>query len=189
VATAQPGPAGDAVTEEAADSLPNAPPTVVTAQPGSAGDTVAQGAIPRLNAPASCDLSIDRTERDVVSPPDAGRSSPVEVHRSPESAMGEPPELTYRATRLDPLPNAPEPVRLPMVTTIAPVPDTKEPDLLPIPPEPSTGIDDQKISPVEELAQGFTAVTLIVTDRPPDQLLERPKTPRAFGDEDRRATT
>jgi hypothetical protein len=41
-------------------------------------------------------------------------------------------------------------------------------------------MDDQKISPVEELAQGFTAVTLVMVDKPPDELLERPKTLRAF---------
>ncbi len=49
----------------------------------------------------------------------------------------------------------------------------------PTPPEPSTGLDDQKISPVEELAQEFTAVTLEIVDKPPDEFLERPKTPRA----------
>ncbi len=38
---------------------------------------------------------------------------------------------------------------------------------------------------MEELAQGFTAVTLVITDKPPDQLLEHPKTPRPFADEDR----
>jgi hypothetical protein len=38
---------------------------------------------------------------------------------------------------------------------------------------------------MEELAQGFTAVTLVMVDRPPDELLERPKTPRTFADEDR----
>jgi hypothetical protein len=46
-------------------------------------------------------------------------------------------------------------------------------------------MDDQKISPMEELAQGFTAVTLVMVDKPPDQPLERPKTPRAFADKDR----
>jgi hypothetical protein len=46
-------------------------------------------------------------------------------------------------------------------------------------------MDDQRISPMEELAQGFTAVTLVMVDKPPDELLERPKTPRAFADEDR----
>ncbi len=51
-------------------------------------------------------------------------------------------------------------------------------------PEPSTGMDDQKISPVEELAQGFK-VTLEIVDKPPDELLERPKTPRAFADRNR----
>ncbi|MFN9938050.1 MAG: hypothetical protein ACK56I_01120, partial [bacterium] len=54
----------------------------------------------------------------------------------------------------------------------------------PTPPEPSTGMDDQKISPMEELAQGFK-VTLEIVDKPPDELLERPKTPRAFADRDR----
>jgi hypothetical protein len=43
-------------------------------------------------------------------------------------------------------------------------------------------MDDQKISPIEELAQEFTAVTLVVVDKPPDEPLERPKTPRAFDD-------
>jgi hypothetical protein len=37
---------------------------------------------------------------------------------------------------------------------------------------------------VEELAQGFK-VTLEIVDKPPDELLERPKTPRAFADRDR----
>jgi hypothetical protein len=46
-------------------------------------------------------------------------------------------------------------------------------------------MDDQRIAPVEELAQGFTAVTLVVVDKPPDQPMERPKMPRAFADEDR----
>ena len=46
-------------------------------------------------------------------------------------------------------------------------------------------MDDQKISPVEELAQGFTAVTLVMVDKPPDELLEHPKTPRALTDRDR----
>jgi hypothetical protein len=59
------------------------------------------------------------------------------------------------------------------------------PDCPPTPPEPSTGMYDQRISPVEELAQGFTAVTLVMVDKPPDEPLERPKTPRAFADKDR----
>jgi hypothetical protein len=45
-------------------------------------------------------------------------------------------------------------------------------------------MDDQKISPVEELAQGFK-VTLEIVDKPPDEPLERPKTPRVFTDRDR----
>jgi hypothetical protein len=59
------------------------------------------------------------------------------------------------------------------------------PDCPPTPLEPSTGMDDQKTTPMEELAQGFTAVTLVMVDKPPDQPLERPKTPRAFADKDR----
>jgi hypothetical protein len=59
------------------------------------------------------------------------------------------------------------------------------PDCPPTPPEPSTGMDDQKISPMKELAQGFTAVTLVMVDKTPDEPLERPKTPRAFADKDR----
>ncbi len=46
-------------------------------------------------------------------------------------------------------------------------------------------MEDQKISPMEELAQGFTAVTLVMVDKPPDEPLERPKTPRPFADKDR----
>jgi hypothetical protein len=46
-------------------------------------------------------------------------------------------------------------------------------------------MDDQNISPVEELAQGLTAVTLVMVDKPSDELVERPKTPRAFADKDR----
>ncbi len=38
---------------------------------------------------------------------------------------------------------------------------------------------------MEELAQGFTAVTLVVEDKPPDPPMKRPKTLRAFADEDR----
>ncbi len=45
-------------------------------------------------------------------------------------------------------------------------------------------MDDQKISSVEELAQGFR-VTLEIVDKPSDDPLERPKTPRAFADRDR----
>jgi hypothetical protein len=56
----------------------------------------------------------------------------------------------------------------------------------PTPPEPPAGTDGQKISQIEELAQGFTAVTLVMVDKPSDEPLERPKTPRAFTDRDRK---
>ncbi len=74
-----------------------------------------------------------------------------------------------------------EPPKRDMLLMVAP----SAPVCPPTPPEPSTGMDDQEISPIEELAQGFTAMTLVMVDKPPDEPLERPKTPRAFADRDR----
>ncbi len=93
---------------------------------------------------------------DVAPPLDTGEDSPVDVHRSPITS--DPPEPPAVATA---------------------------PDCPPLPPELSTGIDDQKISPIEGLAQDFTAMTLVIADRLPGQPVEPPKTPRAFADEDR----
>jgi len=50
--------------------------------------------------------------------------------------------------------------------------------------EPLTRLNDQKIAPVEEVAQGFIAVTLKAADMSPDPQMEQLRTPRASGDED-----
>jgi hypothetical protein len=155
--TAQP----ETATKTAASETTGAPPDVLlpvtTIQPEPAINAIVQEIPLRLTVP---DLCIPLTVRGV--PLD-------DVRRS--SAIGDPPELATIA-------EAPGQDMLLMVAPSAP-------DCPPTPPEPSTGMDDQKISPMEELAQGFTAVTLVIDDKPPDQPLERPKTPRAFADKDR----
>jgi hypothetical protein len=60
--------------------------------------------------------------------------------------------------------------------------NAEEPDPSPSTPEPSTVLNDQKITPVEEVAQGFIAVTLIAADKSPDPQMERLRTPRTSGD-------
>jgi hypothetical protein len=62
--------------------------------------------------------------------------------------------------------------------------NVKEPDPSPSMPESSTRLNDQKIAPVEDVTQGFVAVTLIVADKSPDPQMERLRTPRSSGDED-----
>ncbi len=102
----------------------------------------------------------------------------------PLIASGALPDDVRKLPATDALPEpaaADESPKRDMLLMVAP----SAPDCPPTPPEPSTGMDDQKISPTEELAQGFTAVTLVMVDKPPDELLERPKTPRAFTDRDR----
>jgi hypothetical protein len=178
VAMAQSGPAGDTVTKDAADGLPSAPPAVASVQPEPASDAAGQGVAFQPDSPASCDPLTVCTDQDVIPPPENDGGPPVDVHRSLEPATGEPLELTAGAKRLDLLPSTPEPNTLLMVAATAP-------DRLPIPPELSTGMDDQRISPVEGLAQGFTAVTLVlVTDKSPDPQMEQLRTPRASDDED-----
>jgi hypothetical protein len=71
-ATAQPGPAGDAVTKEAASGLPSAPPAVATVQPEPANDVTAQGATLQPSAPAPCDPLTVCTDQGVVPPPNTG---------------------------------------------------------------------------------------------------------------------
>jgi hypothetical protein len=178
VAMAQSGPAGDTVTKGAADGPPSAPPAVASVQPEPASDAAGQGVAFQPDSPASCDPLTVCTDQDVIPPPENDGGPPVDVHRSLEPATGEPLELTAGAKRLDLLPSTPEPNTLLMVAATAP-------DRLPIPPELSTGMDDQRISPVEGLAQGFTAVTLVlVTDKSPDPQMEQLRTPRASDDED-----
>ncbi len=54
VAMAQSGPAGHAVTKEAADSLPCTPTAVATIQPEPASDMAGQGVAFQPDSPASC---------------------------------------------------------------------------------------------------------------------------------------
>jgi len=176
VATAQSGPPGHVVTKEAADSLPCAPTAVATVQPEPASDMAGQGVAFQPDLPASCVPLTICTDQDVIPPSNNDGDPPVDVHWSLEPATGESLELMAGAKRLDLLPSTPEPNTLLMVAATAP-------DRLPIQPEQSTGMDDQRISPVEELAQGSTAVTLVITDKSPDPQMERLRTPRASGDE------
>jgi hypothetical protein len=144
------------VTESPGDPLP-----VVTAGPEPATDTVEEEIPPDLPAPLM--VCVDETPPLVSSgalPNDACQLLAADTPLKPATAV-EPPERD-------------------MLLMVAP----SAPADPPTPPEPSTGMDDQKISPVEELAQGFR-VTLEIVDKPPDELLERPKTPRAFADKDR----
>jgi hypothetical protein len=134
---------------------------VVTAEPKPATDTVKEEIPPDLSAPLTVCVdeapplvSSGALSDDVLQPPAADTSL------KPAAAV-DPPERN-------------------MLLMIAP----SVPADPPTPPEPSTGMDDQKISPVKELAQGFK-VTLEIVDKPPDEPLERPKTPRAFADRDR----
>jgi hypothetical protein len=134
----------------------------VTVEPEPATDVIAKEIPPDLCIPLTVCV-------DEAPPLVASGVLPDDVRQLP--ATDAPPEPATVA-------EAPERDMLLMVAPSAP-------DCPPTPPEPSTGTDDQEISPMEELAQGFTAVTLVMVDRPPDELLERPKTPRAFADEDR----
>ncbi len=145
------------VTESPGDPLP-----VVTAKPEPATDTVEEEIQPDLPAPLmGC---ADETPPLVSSgalPNDACQLLAADILLKPAAAV--------------------EPTERDLLLMIAP----SAPADPPTPPEPSTGMDDQKISPVEELAQEFTAVTIEIVDKPPDEPLERPKTPRAFADRDR----
>jgi hypothetical protein len=131
--------------------FPVDPLPVVTAEPESATDVIAKEIPPDLCIPLT--VCVDKAP-----PLVASGVLPDDVRQLP--ATDAPPEP---ATVVD----APERDMLLMV-----VPST--PDCPPTPPEPPTGTDDQKICPMEELAQGFTAVTLVMVDKP-----------RAFADEDR----
>jgi hypothetical protein len=140
---------------------------VATIQPELTINATTQESPLRPTVPDPC---VPLTVCVVEAPPlDTGGVPLADVRRWP--AIGDPPEPVTIA-------KAPEQDMLLMVAPSAP-------DCPPTPPEPSTGIDDQKISPMEELAQGFTAMTLVMVDKPPDQHMERPKTPRAFADKDR----
>jgi hypothetical protein len=151
----------------ATEGLPINSLPVATAEPEAVTVVTAEETPPRPTAPDLCvplTVCVDEAPPLVASgvPPDDVRQLP---------AVDDPPEP---ATIVE----VPERDTLLMVAPSAS-------DYPPTPPEPSTGMDDQKTSPMEELAHGFTAVTLVMVDKPPDELLERPKTPRAFADENR----
>jgi hypothetical protein len=224
--------------EEAADSLPNAPPAIITAQLGSGGDAVPEGVIPRPEPPILLELSKDSAEPDGASPTEPDRSNSAEPHRATETAVSDQSEPASATAQPDPPPSALEPTVKPYapaavgaetdqtLSAIAPdldeepdkvdpantgtIADTTvigqpepeanpiEPDLLPSMPEPSTKLDDQAIAStiqpnlpltltdetsVEAVTQGFTAVTVGATDKPPDQPTKS-QTPRTFNDED-----
>ncbi len=138
------------------------PAPVVTAEPKPAIDTAEEEIPPDLSAPLT--VCVDEAPPLVSNgalPNDVRQPSAADTSLKPAAVV-----------------ESPERDMLLMVAPSAPA----DP---PTPPEPSTGMDDQKISPVEELAQEFTAVTLEIVDKPSDELLERPKTPRAFADRDR----
>jgi hypothetical protein len=165
--TAQPEPTNSAAASETIGDPPSVPLPAATIQPEPATNATAQEILLRPTVPDPCiPLTVCVNEVPLL---DTGGASLVDVRRLP--AIGDPPEPVAIA-------KAPEQDMLLMVAPSAP-------DCPPTPPEPSTGMDDQKISPMEELAQGFTAVTLVMVDKPPDQPMERPKMPRAFADKDR----
>jgi hypothetical protein len=134
--------------------------------PEPATSAAVQEVLPRLTVPYPCiPLTVCVDE---VPPLDTSGVPLDDVHQLP--AVGNPPEPTTVA-------EAPERDMLLMVASRAP-------DFLSTPPEPSTGLNDQKIAPVEEVTQESIALTLIVADKSPDPQMERLRTPSASGDED-----
>jgi hypothetical protein len=139
--TVQPKTVDSVATEDLPiDSLP-----VVTAEPEPVTDVIAKEVPPDLCVPLT--VCVDEAPPLVVSGvlPDDARQPP---------AVDDPLEPTT-------IVEAPEQNMLLMVAPSAP-------DCPPTPPESSTGMGDQKFSPMEELARGFTAVTLVMVDKPPD---------------------
>ncbi len=183
----QPVPIGPAGDEAAA--APSAPPTEEAVQPERIDSTTIHDPVadvpisPLPVVTAEPEPATDASEEEI--PPDLCTPLTVCVDEAtPLIASGVPPDdarqLPAVDTLLKPTATAKPPER-DMLLMVAP----SAPLCPPTAPESSTGTNDQKISPVEELAQGFTAVTLEIVDKPPDGLLERPKTPRAFTDRDR----
>jgi len=174
------GPAGDDAT-----AAPSAPPTEEAAQPEVVDSTAAREPIiepsvdPVPVVTAEPKPATNTVEEEV--PPDLSAPLTVCVDEAPPLVSSGALSNDVHATHAPLKPTAAvEPPERDMLLMIAP----SAPADPPTPPEPPTGMDDQKISPVEELAQGFK-VTLEIVDKPPDELLERPKTPRAFADRDR----
>ncbi len=153
------GPAGDATAKEASETSPSAEPVeeaaqsdptgsaavsdttsdppsislpVASAEPEPVTNATAEEILPRPAAPDPCaPLTVCVDE---APPLDTSGVSLDDVHQLP--AVGDPPEPTTVA-------EAPGQDMLLMVAPSAP-------DCPPTPPEPSTGMDDQKVSPVEE---------------------------------------
>ncbi len=182
------GPAGDRSAEKIPDSTPSVTPTEETVQPKTDDSMVINDLV---SDPPVDSLPVVTTEPEPVTdviakeiPPDPCIPLTVSVDEAPPLvASGVPPDDVRQLPGVDDPPEPTAIVEAPergMLLMVAP----SAPDCPPTPPEPSTGMDDQRISPMEELAQGFTAVTLVMVDKPPDELLERPKTPRAFADKD-----
>ncbi len=174
----------DPMAESPADPLP-----VVTAEPEPATDVIGEKIPPDLCTPLT--VCVDEAPPLVASgvlPDDmrhlSATDTPLTVcvdEAPPLVASGVLPDDVRQLPATDTPTVTAEPPERDMLLMVAP----SAPVDPPTPPEPSTGMDDQKISPVEELAQGFAAVTLEIVDKPPEELLERPKTPRALTDRDR----
>jgi hypothetical protein len=188
------GPAGDETAEKAPESPSSVPPAEETVQLRTVDSAATNNSI---GDPSSVSLHVATAEPEPgtnatpeETPPRPTAPDPcvplsVCVDEAPPlDASGVPPDDVRQPSAVDDPPGPTTLVETPerdMLLMAAP----SAPDCLPTPPEPSTGMDDQKTTPMEELAQGFTAVTLVMVDKPPDQPLERPKTPRAFADKDR----
>jgi hypothetical protein len=183
----QPAPVGPAGDEAAA--APSAPPTEEAVQPKRIDGTTINDPVadlpvdPLLAVTAEPELATDAIAEEI--PPDLGAPLTVCVDEAPPlAASGVLPDDVRQLPATDTLPEptvAIEPPERDMLLMAAP----SAPVCPPTPPELSTGTDNQKISPIEELAEGFTAVTMVTVDKPPEDPLERPKTPRAFSDRDR----
>jgi hypothetical protein len=84
-AIAQPrpaGPAGDAATKEAADDLPSAP-LAVAVQPEPASDVAARGASLQETTLGPCNPLTVCIGQDVAPPLDTGEDSPADMQRLP----------------------------------------------------------------------------------------------------------
>jgi hypothetical protein len=152
------GPAGD----EAA-AAPGAPSIEEVVQPKKInGDSMAEPPVdPPPVVTADPEPATDASEEEI--PPDLCTPLTVCVDKAPPLvASGVLPvdvcQLPAADTLLKPTVIA-EPPERDMLLMVAP----SAPVCPPTPPKPSTGMDDQEISPVEELAQGFTAGTLELT--------------------------
>jgi hypothetical protein len=163
------GPAGDKTTLAA-----STPPTEETVQPKTADSTVISDLV--VDCPIDS-LPVVTTEPEPVTDVDA-KEVPPDLCAPLTVCVDEAPQLVASRVlpddlrQLPALDDPPEPATIveaperDMLLMVAP----SAPDCPPTPPELSTGMDGQRISPMEELAQGFTAVTLVMVDKPPDKL-------------------